>query len=457
MSLPLIAAISTPYGRGAISLVRVSGEGLDALCRRVFVSKAPLCERVATYGKICDPTSGEVIDDGVAVLYRAPHSYTGEDLLELSCHGGTVVTGRVLVACLDAGARMAEAGEFTRRAFAAGKLTLSGAEGIMDLIDARSVEASRLARKTASGALSRRLDALSAETLSLCAALCAVMDYPDESLESLGRERLEARLSALEGDLSALCKTLSVSRAVMEGIPAYVIGRPNVGKSSFFNALLGEDRAIVTQIAGTTRDMIEYPLSAGRLLLRLTDTAGLRECADTVERLGIERTRQALTESAGCVVFALFDGATAQTDEDAALIEFVSGLVGRHTVVPVLNKSDLPRRFDESALAALGEVYCCSALTQTDFSALFSRLEQACISDYQALETGAVLTNARQYDCVRRAAEAVREALCHLSEEENDLCVTFLEEALGALRQADGREVSGLVADEIFRRFCVGK
>ncbi len=456
MLLPPIAAVSTPFGKGAIALVRVSGEGCLSLAERIFRTKGTLRDRYAAYGEIVHPETGEVVDDGILTYFAGPHSYTGEDSFEITCHGGAVVTARVLRVCLEAGARMAEPGEFTRRAFAAGKLTLTTAEGIADLIDAKTDEAARLARRAASGALSEKLSALQEELLSLSASLSAVMDYPDELIEDLGREALEASLASLKSALGRLLGTLESSRAVTEGIPAYIVGRFNVGKSSFFNALVGEERAIVTNIPGTTRDMIEYPVSAGRLLLRLIDTAGLREGADEIEQIGIEKTRKQLEGGQGAIVFALFDSSEKAQKEDLSQLAYLKTLVGRHRIVPVLTKCDLDRAFDAD-LSEFGEPFCISVKGETDFSRLFSHLEECYIADEEALLRGEVLMNVRQYDCVRRALDAVCRASEFLTEEDNDLCVTLLEEALSSLAEADGREVAGMVADEIFKRFCVGK
>ncbi len=457
MFLPPIVAVSTPFGKGAIALVRLSGEDCLSLCEKVFSAHAKIAPRRAVYGNLLDAQSGEVIDDGILVYYKAPHSYTGEDMIEFSCHGGTVVTARVLQAFLDAGARMAEAGEFTRRAFAAGKLTLTGAEGIADLIDAKTYEAARLARRAADGALTRKLSALEERLLGLCTSLCAVMDYPDELIEDLGRERLTEGLESVRGELCALMETISTSRAVSEGIPTYIVGRFNVGKSSFFNAAIGKERAIVTDIAGTTRDLIESPLSAGRLLLRLFDTAGLRDEADSIEQIGIQKTRELLENSSGDVVLALFDSSSAAQAEDLEHIEYLRFLQGRHRIVCVLTKCDLPCAFERELIEEFGEPFCVSTKEGVDFAPLWERLEREYIADEQALARGEVLMNLRQYDCVKRACQAVEQAQGFLTEADNDVCVTLLEEALGALSETDGRATSGRIADEIFKRFCVGK
>lgn len=456
MLLPPIAAVSTPFGKGAIALVRVSGEGCLELARRIFVTKGELRARYAAYGEVVEPETGEVVDDGILTFFEGPNSYTGEDSFEITCHGGAVVTARVLRVCLQAGARLAQPGEFTRRAFAAGKLTLSEAEGIADLIDARTDEAARLSRRAASGALSRKLQALTDELLGLATSLAAVMDYPDESIEDIGREGLTNTLSHLLSELGRLMDTLCASRAVTEGIPAYIVGRFNVGKSSFFNAMLGEERAIVTDIPGTTRDLIEYPVSAGRLLLRLIDTAGLREGADTVEQIGIDKTRRLLEEGGGAVVFALFDSSEEAHAEDLEQIAYLKALEGVN-IVPVLTKCDLARCFDARLIEGFGKPFSVSVKGELDFSPIFAFLEERYITDEDALLRGEVLMNVRQYDCVRRAHEAIGKAATFLTEADNDLCITLLEEALGALTEAEGKEVSGMIADEIFKRFCVGK
>lgn len=456
MLLAPIAAVSTPFGKGAIALVRVSGEGCLEILRRIFRFQGEIRPRYATYGEIVDAKTSEVVDDGIVTFYQGPHSYTGEDSFEITCHGGAVVTARVLRVCLDAGCRMAQPGEFTRRAFAAGKLSLTTAEGIADLIDARTEEAARLSRRAADGVLSRKLDAMQEQILALATRLAAVMDYPDEGIEDIGRARLEADLARVSGDLLRLMKTLDSSRAVTEGIPAYIVGRFNVGKSSFFNALVGEDRAIVTDIPGTTRDLIECPISAGRLLLRLFDTAGLRDEADAVEQIGIAKTRERLEAFSGAVVFALFDSSQKAQAEDLELLDYVKTLTGVR-IFPVLTKCDLPQVFDTCLLSDLGQPFCVSVKEPFDFAPLFSRLEEAYILDEEALLRGEVLMNVRQYDCVKRAYEEVQAASGFLTEEDNDLCITHLEGALVALSEVDGKAVASRVADEIFKRFCVGK
>lgn len=456
MLLAPIAAVSTPFGKGAIALVRVSGDGCLEIARRIFRTNGEIRPRFAAYGEVVDAESKEVVDDGILTYFAGPNSYTGEDSFEITCHGGAVVTARVLRVCLDAGCRMAQPGEFTRRAFAAGKLSLTQAEGIADLIDARTDEAARLSRRAASGALKQKFDELCEDILALATSLAAVMDYPDEGIEDIGRERLSVQVGAITEKLSRLMKTLDTSRAVTEGIPAYIVGRFNVGKSSFFNALVGEDRAIVTDIPGTTRDILEHPVSAGRLLLRLFDTAGLREEADAIEQIGIAKTRERLERASTALVFALFDSSVAAMQEDLELLSYLKTLSSCR-VIPVLTKCDLPCVFDVSLLDGLGDVQRVSVKESDDFSALFSDLEEAYITDEDALLRGEVLMNVRQYDCVRRAHDAVSRAEGFLTEEDNDLCITFLEEALGALHEVDGREAGDMIASEIFKRFCVGK
>ena len=453
-----IAAVGTPFGKGALCVVRLSGEGVLEIIERVFEAKSgKLRDRVATYGILRDPVTGETIDDGILTFYKGPRSYTGEDSAEFTGHGGIVVTHAALKAFLDAGARMAKPGEFSQRAFLAGKLSLLRAEGIVDLIDAKTDAAARLARRAADGSLERKLESIAQTLTALCAELCVLIDYPDQSLSDLDEGALRARMNDCAEQLDRLLSTFSASRAVTEGVKTYLVGRPNVGKSSLFNALLGEERAIVTEIPGTTRDLLEYPLCAGRLLLRLTDTAGLRRGADKVEQIGIDRVRDALTGEEGGIVLALFDASLPAQAEDLELIAFLQNLRDHKTVIPVLTKTDLPERFDETLLAGFTKPERMSLLERPDFSELFARLERAYIEDENALLRGEVLMNLRQYDCVRRAKAAMDESKLHFTEAENDVCVTLLEEAIGELREADGREVGEAVAQEIFKRFCVGK
>ena len=453
-----VSAISTPFGKGALSVVRLSGAGAKEIVSRVFVPKgAGIADRRATYGEVCDPKTKEPIDDGILTFYEGPRSYTGEDSAEFCGHGGIVVTGNVLKAFLDAGARMARPGEFSRRAFLAGKLSLLRAEGIVDLIDAKTDAAARLARKAANGALEEKIDSVAQTLTELCAALGVLIDYPDQTLSDLDGDKLAINLAKCEEILKKLLASFSGARAVTEGVKTYLVGRPNVGKSSLFNALLGEERAIVTEIPGTTRDLLEYPLCAGKLLLRLTDTAGLRESADKVEQIGVDRVKEALNQSSGAIVLALFDLSEEACNEDRELVAFLETLREKHIVIPILTKTDLNERFDRALVAPLGEAFEVSLVGEPDFSPLFDRLERAYIEDENALLRGEVLMNLRQYDCVKRARGAITEAKKHLTEAENDICVTLLEEAIGALKEIDGREVSSAIADEIFKRFCVGK
>lgn len=457
-----IAAISTPYGKGGIAVIRISGGEAIEVASRVF---RPASGKQLTdieggriiYGAICEPLGGRAIDDGMAAVMRAPHSYTGEDTVELSCHGGVLLTEKVLGAVFSAGARPAEAGEFTRRAFVAGKLSLTEAEAVINLIDAESEEMLRLARSHTAGRLTAKLDEYYRSLCDLVSSAYVYADYPDEDLADLSADEMREALKALIADMSALSDTYRVGHAICEGIQTVIVGRPNTGKSSLLNRLLGRDRAIVSDIAGTTRDTIEEKVQVGKVTLRLVDTAGLRESDDKIEQIGVERSYAALGEAE--LVLAVFDGAQALTDEERQLIDKLAGYP-----VPKLalvNKSDITQGESER-IASLGSAFDAvipiSAMTGEGIDRLRAKIEALYAEGEIDYDTTAILANARQKGALDRALAGVRSALDALSGGFTpDVAGLDLEEAMAALSEADGRAVSSDIVDSIFHRFCVGK
>ena len=455
-----IAAVSTPRGKGGIAVIRISGPDAAEIARQVFsadlTSKPP---RTAIYGRIYAPLPNggrEEVDDGVAVLWRGPNSYTGEDVLELSCHGGVLVTQAVLEAVFAAGARPAEPGEFTRRAFLSGRLDLGQAEAVGALLEAKTLSQLALSRGGLRGRLGARCAELGNALRTAAVSCMAAIDFPDEDLRELSRGEMIDAVSGAAAGLRALASTWRTGRAAAEGIPTVRCGRANVGKSALYNCLVGREAAIVTDIAGTTRDMLTETVELGGVTLRLADTAGLRETDDPVESIGVGRAREAL--EAAELVLAVFDSASPLNEDDEAMLTLLPSLQGE--VLVLANQADrgaLPETLVR--LQATGrEVICLSAMTGEGMDRLGEAVAGRFLDGRLDLREDAIVTGARQYAALVRAAEAAENALCALqSGLPEDLCCVDLELALAALDELDGRSVSEEIVGEIFSRFCVGK
>lgn len=455
-----IAAVSTPRGKGGVALLRVSGGDAAAIADRIFKPAggrrfSSLPPRTAVYGDIYsrEPDgSCRKIDDGIAVFYKAPSSFTGEDTAEICCHGGTLITQTVLEALLCAGARAAEAGEFTRRAFINGRLGLSEAEALASLLEAKTHNQLILSRAGLDGALAGAAREIYAELRRLVSDIYARVDFPDEDLAGLTRAELEAGVLAVGGRLRSLAATYRTGRAVAEGVACVICGRTNSGKSSLYNAIVGSDDAIVTDVEGTTRDLLESTVSFGGVTLRLCDTAGLRRSEDRVECIGIERARRRIDEAE--LILALFDGSRPADDEDRALLGLISSRAA--PAVAVITKSDLPRVL-ELPLGALPSV-CISTLTGEGMETLAAVIAKMFIDGNIDLSADPVAVTARQYASLTRAADSAENSLGALrSGLPEDICCSDLELAMSALADIDGREVSADIVSEIFSRFCVGK
>ena len=452
--MSVIAAIATPLAPAGLGVVRLSGDDAIAVAAAVFRAADgsaldTLPGYTARYGHVFD-ADGD-IDDAVALVFRAPHSYTGENVVELSCHGGAYLLRRVLRACLSAGARMAEAGEFTRRAFLNGKMDLSGAEAVMDLIGAEGRLAAKTALAAREGALFRRLDAIKQELLGVSAQIAAFIDYPDDDVPPLPADELRQTLNAAAASLQALSDTADAGLILRRGVDTVIVGKPNVGKSTLMNLLSGADRSIVTDIPGTTRDVVEDSVLLGDVRLRLSDTAGLHETDDPVERLGVDRARARLAQAA--LVLAVFDAAAPFDDDDRQLLAAVSD----RPVVVIVNKSDLSDAIPVEILNSSLPTVVLSAKTGEGQAALTEAV--AAVTGVAALSGDEpLLANERQTDGVRRALLAVlaaRDALdAGLAE---DAVAVGVDEALDALLSLTGERVSDAVVAEVFRRFCVGK
>lgn len=442
-----IVAIATPPGKGAIAIVRVSGAARD-LARQVFQSKRPLRPRVAAYGTVVDER-GCAIDRGLAILAIAPHSYTGEDTLELHVHGSPVIAREVVRALLACGARYAQPGEFTRRAFLNGKLDLRAAAAIADLIDAETRSAARAALANLGGGLSNRVRALRAELSLLLEELAAAIDFPDEVTEP-NRQTLRERLDALCADLQAMQRDAEVGRLVREGVPVAIVGPPNAGKSSLLNALLGEERALVSEIPGTTRDTIEESIAVQGVQVRLIDTAGIREHADRLEAAGIERTRRALRSAR--VVVVVLDGSVPLGKESREIL----AQTGDRPRVVFANKADLgdagARHLNGIAhisgsvrsSVTLGEVR--KGIADAGWGGAAPDLERPHLASLQEL------------NAVGQAIEALANAALVLERgDPTDLLAGDLQRAYAQLGHLTGDLATEELLTAIFARFCIGK
>ena len=460
--MDVIAAIATGANPTAIGIVRVSGEGCFALCERVFraANGRPFAgqdPRKMIFGEMLD-RDGQVIDQGLAVRFPGPNSYTGEDCAEFHCHGSPVVLRELLSALFVAGARQAQAGEFTKRAFLNGRMDLTQAEAVVDLIDAETAAGARNAAAQLEGGLRRTLEPIQDALLEITSRFYAVVDYPDEDIQDVRPEEIAAALRDAAGRLDRLLDTCRRGQVLKSGVRTAIAGRPNAGKSSLLNALAGYERAIVTDIPGTTRDTVEESVLCGGVLLRLIDTAGIRETEDAVERLGVERSRQAIASAE--LVIVLIDGTGDITAEDREILALAQA-APRYLVAS--SKSDLlpPGR---SAVFQMprdaGRPDAVLSISSVAPGGL-RPLEEAVAELFPAGEpgeAGGLLTDARQEDAARRALEAVRRALEALeSGITPDAVLTDAEEALDALGELTGRTAREEIVSQIFSRFCVGK
>ncbi|HIZ56486.1 MAG TPA: tRNA uridine-5-carboxymethylaminomethyl(34) synthesis GTPase MnmE [Firmicutes bacterium] len=450
-----IAAISTPHAVGGISVIRISGGEAIQIADRVFrgVSGRKLEEHkgyTAAYGQVC--SGGRMLDEAVALVFRAPKSYTGEDVVELSCHGGLYNTREVLRAVLDAGASPAGPGEFTRRAFLHGKIGLTQAEAVAELIQARNGQAVRAALAMREGRLFEKITAIKDSLLTLAGHLSAWVDYPEEEIPEIGQTEIEAVLvQALEKLTQLLC-SYDRGRMLREGVDTVIVGKPNVGKSTLMNQLAGFQKSIVTDIAGTTRDIVEEIVDLGDLSLRLADTAGIRQTEDPVEKIGVDFAKKRLQSAQ--LVLAVFDSSESLTEEDLLLIEDVS----EHPCIAVVNKSDLETKMDLDFLKSrFSSMVFVSAKEETGMEELRREMIRVLrLGDLDA--SAAMLFNERQRSGAQQAVSALQEALDTLRAGMTlDAVTVSVESALESLMELTGEKVSDRVVDEVFSHFCVGK
>ena len=454
MQTDTITAISTPLGEGGVSTVRISGDDAFEIAKTVFKSKnnkdlSKMQGYTAAFGKVYD--GDELLDDAVALVFRAPKSYTGEDTVEISVHGGTHLIRRVLRSVINAGARLAEGGEFTKRAFLNGKMSLTEAESVMNLISAKSDRALNIATKNKEGALSKKIKNMTDKLLYLVSEISVYSDFPEDETLCISEDDFLVSLKEIYTDLETLVSDYDKGKLIIEGINTVIVGSPNAGKSTLMNLLSKTKRSIVTSIAGTTRDVVEQTAKVGDYTLLLADTAGIHETNDEVEQIGIEQAILRLETADLCL--AVFDTSVPATSDDKALIEKTKN---KPTLL-VLNKNDL-NSAKEKYYETLGLPFVkISALTGEGEEELVEQITK--LLKLNELDPNAeMLSNERQYQTVQRAKNSVNEAILALENSVTlDAVGILIDDALAALLELDGKRITNEVADEVFRNFCVGK
>ena len=456
-----IAAVSTPRGESGIGIVRLSGPDALSIVEKFFqphrhqLDISEIGTHKLTYGHIVDPETGDPVDEVLVSVMRAPRTYTREDVVEINCHGGSVPLSKVLELALQMGARLAEPGEFTRRAFLNGRIDLAQAEAVADIIRAKTDLSLRVAVSQLAGRLSREINQIRGDLVELLVAVEAAIDFPDEDLDFLPSEAVVRQIDGILGSLKSLLATADEGKIITEGIRGVIIGRPNVGKSSLFNALLREERAIVTHIPGTTRDAIEEFINLDGVALKLTDTAGLRQADDVIEIESIERTKIHLDNAD--LLLLVIDASEPLTDDDRELLSLISD---RRAIV-ILNKTDLPQHPDNMDIETLmpHKLFIkVSALEEVGLHELKSAIHDLVIHDDAASADAVFVTKVRHKTALRSAVESLEYAMKSAQEEmPPELTAVDLRGSLRALGEIVGETTSEEILDQIFSRFCIGK
>ena len=440
-----ITAIATAHGVGSIAIVRVSGEQALKIAKKL-THKESFIPRYATLSNIYN-TNDELIDEAIVVYFKAPYSFTAEDVVEFQCHGGMIVAQSILKATLQAGARLAEPGEFSKRAFFNGRIDLSEAEAIAKLIEAQSEDAAKILAKQIKGELKEYIEQVRDEIIHILAYSEVSIDYAEEDLPEDILQQIEEKLTGLKLSLKKTLRTSKSREGLMQGFKVAIVGKPNVGKSSLLNALLNYERAIVSDIAGTTRDTIEEQVRIGSHLIRIVDTAGIREASDEIERIGIERSKEAIEQSD--IVIALFDASREADTEDRAIMDLIEVYAKEKEVIYVKNKIDLPQKLD------LGIAFDVEVNTKESVEALIQKLGE--ILDASNVSDEVMLISARQIQAVEATIRSIEESFEPLEDGELELFSFWLNEAVKELNSITRPFENDEMLDKMFGSFCLGK
>jgi tRNA modification GTPase len=457
-----IAAISTPLGEGGIGIVRMSGKDSLTIAGQIFLSpKNKLLKEIKsfhlTYGYILDPLTGGKVDEVLLSLMRSPYSYTKEDVVEINCHGGMISLMKILELVLGLGARLADPGEFTKRAFINGRIDLSQAEAVLDLIRSKTDESRRIALAQLQGGLSEKITSLRDRVMDVCVNIEAYIDFPEDEIETASKQDLRTSLQDISHTLQMLVKTYDEARFFREGLSTAIVGRPNVGKSSVLNALLQKDRAIVTETPGTTRDTIEEYLNIRGLPLRIMDTAGIRDVKDLAEKEGVKRSLQSIVNSD--LVIALFDRSEPLQEEDFEVLRKIKD----RTTIFVLNKSDLPAAFERTSFSAFIPtpsplLLNISATRGDGIEELKDAIFSSCLKNWKEEREGVVVTNLRHKTAIQHAQASLVNAMQALTENQPiEIIALELRDSLDKLGEIVGAITTEDILERIFNEFCIGK
>lgn len=454
-----IAAIGTPKGNGGIGIVRVSGDDSLNIVNKIFVPYSKKSKNIfdmpgytAKLGKVV--FEGELLDEAIVFVFRSPKSYTGENVVEISCHGGLFVLNRVLDAVLSFGARLAMPGEFTKRAVLNGKMSIIQAESVKDIIEAKSKSAAKLALLNKEGVLNERIFKIKENLTYIIAKISVSIDYPeDEDLSNIDYLKIKNELLNVIEEIEKLLKTYKVGRIIKDGIDTVIVGKPNVGKSSLMNALVLKEKSIITDIPGTTRDIVEETIFCDDVTLNLKDTAGIRNSENIIEKIGIEKSLEKIKEAE--LVLAVFDASEELSEEDKKILNL---LKEKDNIIGILNKSDLPKKINLDHMKKnIKNIVSVSAKKNVGIEKLKENIKKVSYSDISDPEKG-ILTTKRQFVSLEKSLDYVKKALDQLDINETaDLIMDSLDSALEELLMLTGEKVSQTVTDEIFSKFCVGK
>lgn len=456
-----IVAIATPVGRSGIGVIRLSGPGSLGIARALVCDDefAP-APRTVYLRRVYDQTKSQPIDQSLITYFSAPHSFTGEDIVEISCHGSPILLRLVIDECLRLGARMADAGEFTLRSLANGRIDLTEAEAIRDLIDSQTTAAARQAARQMRGEFSHRLQPIKDDLLDAIVVLESALEFVEDDLPDIQREGIRLKLESIKSAIAGIAATFRAGNLIREGIRVAIVGRPNVGKSSLFNALLGSDRAIVTEIAGTTRDQLHEKFTIRNIPISLIDTAGLRETNDTVEKIGVERSRRTMADAD--LIIAMVDVSEAKSKEDLQILENVEA--GQHIVV--LNKIDKISRedvqnFREGLKAPVSTATSAFVELSAKTGAGLDGLKEAIVEPFSPTEinaNGFLVSDARHYDLLVRSCDEIANAIALLEDNASEeIVLVGLHNALRFLGEITGETTTEDMLTRIFSTFCIGK